>query len=73
MNEEAVEGTRVVDRGSLNGYPGVRRSFHTASFVILRLTHARSLLHLDIGPNCTALGIYRDRAACTAGPAAATS
>jgi len=48
------------------GAPG---SFLTSSFVILRVTHARPLLHFDTGLSSTALGFVRNGATCTTGPA----
>ncbi len=41
------------------------RSFRTVGFVMLKATHARSLLHLDTGISSAALGIDRDGKTCT--------
>ena len=48
---------------------GARNSFRTASFVILRVAHARPLLHFDTGLGSAALGDVRDGSTCTTGPA----
>ena len=70
MGGERVEGTRLVDSWFRNGGSGQQSSFRTAGFGILRTTHARSLQHFDTGLGRVTLGLYRDRATCTAGPAA---
>lgn len=64
-----MEGTRLVDRAFQKGASEAGRSFHTASFVILRVTHARSFRHFDIGSCGIALGFVCDGATCTTGPA----
>ena len=46
-----------------------QNSFRTASFVILRVTHARPLLYFDTGTCRAALGFVCDGATCTTGPA----
>ena len=64
-----MEGTRLVDRGVPKCTWGGRSSFRTASFVILRVTDARPLLHFDTGLGSAALGLVCDGTTCTTGPA----
>lgn len=64
-----MEGTRLVDREVPKWMWGARGSFRTASFVILRVSHARPLLHFDTGLGSAALGLVCDGSACPTGPA----
>ena len=70
MGQDALKGTRLVDSWFQNGYLWDATSFLTGSFVILILTNACTILHLDTGLDCAALGLHRDRQARAASPAA---